>query len=150
MNASGPLADNLPDGAKVGSIRFMYNILKDKQGGVKIKLDFVTDGVVKDFKIDGDLNSLTDATRKTLLDWARSIDNGSLLDSSRQSKAPLNPGGGTKAPGSATPEEWKRDVYDAVNKCLGSKYRNLMQLNSGEVDSLFNKYNIGTEIALGR
>lgn len=150
MNASGPLADNLPDGAKVGSIRFMYNILKDKQGGVKIKLDFATDGVAKDFKIDGDLNSLTDATRKALLDWARSIDNGSLLDPSRQSKAPLNPGGGTKAPGSATPEEWKRDVYDAINKCLGSKYRNLMQLDSGEVDSLFNKYNIGTEIALGR
>ena len=150
MNASGPLADNLPDGAKVGNIRFMYNILKDKQGGVKIKLDFSTDGIAKDFKIDGDLNSLTDATRKALLDWARSIDNGALLDSSRQSKAPLNPGGGTKAPGSATPEEWKRDVYDAVNMCLGFKYRNLMQLNSGEIDSLFNKYNIGTEIALGR
>lgn len=150
MNASGPLADNLPDGAKVGNIRFMYNILKDKQGGVKIKLDFATDGIVKDFKIDGDLNSLTDATRKALLDWARSVDNGSLLDSSRQSKTPLNPGGGTKAPGSATPEEWKRDVYDAINMCLGFKYRNLMQLNSGEVDSLFNKYNIGTEIALGR
>lgn len=150
MNTTGPLSDNLPQGTKVGSIRFMYNILKDKKGGVKIKLDFTTDGIAKDFKIEGDLNSLTDTTRNNLLEWARGIDDGKLLDSSRQTKAPLNPGGGTTAPGSVTPEKWRRDVYNAINYCLGSKYKTLMQINSSEIDNLFNKYKIGTEIALGR
>lgn len=144
MNVSGPIT---PGGEPVGTIRFMYNILKNKDGSIKINLTTEESGEVKDFKIDGDLNKLTDATRRALMDWANG--NG-LLDASRTSKAPLNPGGGTKAPGSATPEEWKTDVYNAVNKCLGSRYKQLMQLESSEVNSLFNKYQIGTEIALGR
>lgn len=139
-----------PDGSKAGTIRFMYNILKNKEGGIKINLDYTIDGIAAGFKIEGDLNKLTDATRRALLDWASNIKDVNLLDPSRKSKAPLNPGGGTKAPGSVSPEEWKKDVYEAVNKCLGSKYSSLMQLDSSEVDSLFNKYNIGTEIALGR
>jgi len=136
-NSSGPIA---PNGESVGTIRFMYNILKGKEGGIKINLDYNIDGAASDFKIDGDLNKLTEATRKALLGWAGSISDSNLLDSARTSKTPLNPGGGTIAPGSVSSEEWRRDVYNAVNKCLGFKYRELMQLESNEVDSLFNKY----------
>lgn len=146
-NSSGPIA---PNGESVGTIRFMYNILRGKEGGIKINLDYDIYGAASDFKIEGDLNKLTEATRKSLLEWASNISDSNLLDSSRTSKVPLNPGGGTIAPGSVTTEVWRRDVYNAVNKCLGFKYRQLMQLESNEVDNLFNKYQIGTEIALGR
>ncbi len=134
--------------SEVGTMRFVYNILKG-DSKVSIKLDQDDDGIVKEFEIQGDLNSLTEGTRKALFDWANS-DNLNLLDPSRKAKAPLNPGGGTTAPGSVTAEKWKTDVYNAINACLGTQYRNLMQLEQDEINNLFNKYHIGTEIALGR
>ena len=145
QNYSSPFG--ITSASQVARINFVYNLIDKPDGKVKMTLRKEINGDLSGFNIDGDLNNLTEATRKGLLEWARG--NG-LLDEERQSKAPLNPGGGTKAPGSATPEEWKTDVYEAVNKCLGSRYRDLMQLEKSEADNLFNKYQLDSEIALGR
>lgn len=136
---------NTPKGGNI--INLEGNILgtgsTSKHASAKIGYD--KQGLPISITIDPALNEFSPKAFERLYQWAEAE---GLLD---QHEAVSNKlGAGTLSPMSVSTQEFEKDVYNAVSDLLGGSYRGLLNLDSGDFHELYNKYNIGEEIAMGR
>lgn len=102
------------------------------------------DTVIK-VTINPDLNTFSPAAFNAVYKFAEEL---GLLDEKEQTGDEKV---GTRSPMDVSADQWRADVFDAISRCLGGKYRNLLlQDENGQYHQLFEKYRIAEEIALGR
>lgn len=97
--------------------------------------------------INPDLNEFSPKAFEIVYNYAKDM---GWLDKKEDSE-PDEIGTGTLSPMDVSPEQWRRDVFDAISQVLGGKYKNIfLQDKDGQYGELFNKYKLAEEIALGR
>lgn len=116
---------------------------RTRQRGVLIR-DSITNIPIS-IDINPDFNDFSERAFEKLYQWA---EKEHLLDTREAVSNKM--GTGTLSPMSVSPQEFESDVFTAVSDLLGGTYKGLLTSTNGDFHELYTKYNIASEIALGR
>lgn len=145
--------EDLLNGKEVEAIRmktFGENVVGSGRTGKRGGFDFIRDHNdlkqtqdIIGIEINPDLNKLSDRAFSDFYEFA--IREG-LLESNIELNSKNSLGAGTKSPMDVSPEEWRKDVFQAVREAL--VLDEIMPAN--ELEAILEQYHVADEIALGR
>lgn len=145
--------EDLLNGKEIEAIRmktFGENVVGSGRTGKRGGFNFIRDHNdlkqtqdIIGIEINPDLNKLSDRAFSDFYEFA--IREG-LLESNIELNSKNSLGAGEKSPMDVSPEEWRKDVFQAVREAL--VLDELMPAN--ELEGILEQYHVADEIALGR
>ena len=139
--------DRMPKGINV--VNIAANILGKgnvkQRAGTTITRDL--NNIPIQIDINPDFNAFSPKAFEDLYKWAEAQKD--LLEPRAETSNKM--GSGTLSPMDVSPQEFEQDVFRAVSSLLGGKYSGILTTTaSGEFHELYQKYDVGNQIALGR